>query len=143
MKNLSLLTILSICVLLINCKSTKDATESKVSVKTMAIEKLGSNVDFKANEDNTMMLCFAVKESPTLAGPSVTFFVWDEGTSTIIYEGKIDRGNVSWYSNTQLAMFFTPGIMRADQTRDHFTQIYDVITKEKVMKSDLVENSNN
>lgn len=138
MKKLPILTILLLSFILINCRNTKEASESKEGFKTLALEKLGEKAEFKPNEDNSMVLCYKKIESPKLGAPSVAFFVYDNKSKSVIYEDKIDRGSVSWYDNTKLDLYYTPGIMREDQSRNDFIQVYDLITKEKVTKSTLV-----
>lgn len=142
MKKLSLLTILAFALILLNCKSTKDVAESKVDYKTLATEKFGSKVQYAANEDNSLVLCFKVTKAPNNGGAGVNYFVWGNESNTLVYEEKVPLGSVSWYSATQLAIYKTPGLMKSDESQDDYTNIYDVLTKESILKSKLLLQKN-
>ncbi len=111
--------------------------ESKVDHQKIASEKLGEKAKCQPSEDNTLVLCYVTNEGPNLGGPGMSYFVYDNGKNSIILEDKIDKGTVSWFNNTQLSLFYTPGIMTESQTRDDFTYIYDIATKEKTLKTKL------
>ena len=136
---ISLMTILIITVLF-QCKNSEKATQTKMDYKTIASEKLGANVNYSFNEDNSLVLCYIETEVPNKSGYGVSFLVIDINTNAIIYDDNIDKGTASWYSKTQLALFYTPGIMRQDQSRDYYTTIYDLIKKTRTPKKDLAKN---
>ena len=142
MEKLSLLMILAFALILVNCKSTKDVAESKVDYKTLAVEKLGSKVQYAANEDNSLVLCFKITKTPNNGGAGVAYFVWGNESNTVVYEEKIPLGTVSWYSATQLAIYKTPGLIKSDESQDNYTNIYDVLTKESELKSKLLLQQN-
>jgi hypothetical protein len=139
MKKLSLLTILAFALILVNCKNSKDVAETKVDYKTIAAEKFGSKVQYAANEDNSLVLCFKITQAPNNGPQGVTYFVWKNESNTIIHEEKIPMGSVSWYSATQLAIYKTPGTINSDQSQDDYTNIYDVISKASILKSKLLK----
>ena len=139
MKNISLITLVLLSAVLFNCKNSKEVADKTVDYKALATEKLGEKVAFIPNEDNSMVLCSSQQSSPKLGPSGVKFFVFDNNSNTIVYEENIGRGTVAWYSNTQLEMYYTPGTMRQDQTRDDFISVYDLIKKEKIEKTELVK----
>jgi len=120
-----------------NAEKTSDNSQKETTdkYKKLAVEKLGDKVEYKSNQDGSLILCQTKIDLPKLTGVGVKFFVYDSKNDKIIFEDEIDKGTVNWYSNMQLAMFYTPGIMRTDQARDDYTFIYDLITKEKIRKS--------
>ena len=94
-------------------------------------------MEYRPNEDNSMVLCSISTVAANKSGYGVSFFIYDHNTKTIVLEENIDKGTVGWYSNTELSMFYTPGIMQVDQTRDDYTFIYNLNTREKVRKNTL------
>lgn len=131
-KFVSILLLLSI--VFVQCKGTKDYSES---TQKMALEKLGEDYKCIPNEDNNYTLCVSSKKDESNSGMGASFFVVENNSGKIIFEESIDKGTVSWYNSSKLSLFYTPGIMRNDQTRDDFTFVYDLETKEKVPKKKL------
>ncbi len=112
--------------------------QEKKDYKTLAAEKYESNTEFIESPDNHYVLCLhEEKGSPRYPQNNLSFFVYDLKTKDIVYESNLTNGKVSWYRKGKLAIQRTPGIMREDQTIDDYISIYDLVTKEKVSKSQL------
>lgn len=135
MKNFTKAVSLLLLVVLVQCKNAKQNQEDDYT--RMAEQKLGADVEYSPNGDSSMILCFKKRKDESNSGYGVSFFVFDTEEKKVVYEEEIGRGTVTWHSDKELALFYTPGIMRKDQTRDDFTYIYHLVSKEKVVKSEL------
>lgn len=125
------------CSIFILCHC-KNVEQNQTDVyKTLATQKFGPEVEYIPNEEGSMVLCLKKQKDESNAGYGVAFLVFDTKQKMIIYEEEIGKGSVTWHSNQELALFYTPGIMRSDQTRDDFTYIYHLTSKEKTLKSKL------
>lgn len=134
MKTKYISVLMLFCFVLVQCKGAKDYSES---TRKIALEKLGEDFECIPNEDSSYTLCMSSMKDESNSGMGATFFVVDNTSGKILFEESIDKGAVSWYSSSKLSLFYTPGIMRNDQSRDDFTFIYDLITEEKVPKKKL------
>lgn len=130
-----LVTLMIIPILLIGsqCRSSKDSLNSETNTENVVKEILGSNYDAEVNESGTMTL-YQKKD-----GMSVAYVVLVNESEEIIEKGQMDKGTVKWYDDKNLQLFYTPGIMKADQTRDDYTYIYNVRTKSKTRLKDYKE----
>ena len=135
MKILAKVLSISLVFILFHCKNAEQTQTD--GFKVLAVQKLGSDVEYTPNEDNSKMLCYVKKKGVNNSGYGVSFFVYDIKQKKVIYEDEIDRGTVSWHTEQELALFYTPGIMRNDQTRDDFTYIYNLDSERRTLKSDL------
>jgi len=117
------------------CKNAKTANDSSSTYQKVALDFLGEGYTSEANATRSMMLCSIVTQLPKHAGVGVKFLVYDQDNQTVVYKDSIDKGTVSWFSDTELALFYTPGMMRVQQTRDDYTFIYNLNTQERVKKS--------
>ena len=125
-----------LCIfMLFQCKNSKQSTP--VAYQQIAEQKLGSDVQYSPNRDSSMILCYKQQKDESNGGYGVSFFVFDNKLKKVIYDAVIDRGTVDWHSDNEIALFYTPGTMRDDQSRDDFTYIYNLDSKEKVLKSKL------
>ncbi|MCP4459107.1 MAG: hypothetical protein GY816_13955 [Cytophagales bacterium] len=128
------LIVLSI-FMLVQCKNSKQP--ASVEYQQIAEQRLGSNIQYSPNGDRSMILCYKQQKDQSNGGYGVSFFVFDNKLKKIIYEEVIDRGTVDWYSDNEVVLFYTPGTMRSDQSRDDFSYIYNLVSKEKRLKSKL------
>lgn len=128
-------TSLLVIFMLVQCKNAEQNQAD--GYKALAEQQLGADVEYIPNGDSSFILCFTKQKDESNSGYGVSFLVFDAKEMKMVYEEEIGRGTVSWHSDNELALFYTPGIMRNDQTRDDFTYIYHVGTKEKVLKSKL------
>lgn len=130
------LLMLSAC-LLASCsvtKKTKAVSESTAYI-TLAKEKIGDKVKYDFNEDRSYVLC----QGEPAGGPdnsSFGFFVFSMKEEKVVLEKTVSSGFVQWLSSREIEVFTTPGFMRNDQSRDEFTQVYDVITGKATAKTD-------
>lgn len=122
---------------LVSCNVTKktQAISESTAYVAVAKEKLGDKVKFDFNEDRSYVLC----QSQPSAKPNNTtfsFMVYSMKEEKIVMEQNISSGFVKWLSALEIEVFTTPGVMRNDQSRDDFTQVYDVVTGKSTPKTD-------
>jgi hypothetical protein len=97
--------------------------------KDMAIMKLGENPTYKMNGSKTYVLCIKdVKGTAQQPRNSLSFIVIKLDDNNIALEQKFEGGTVGWYSDHEVEVFRTPGIVQKDQSQDDFTTIYNVVT---------------
>ena len=127
----SFLLLFSILIFSHSCK------KSQTSYQALAQEKLGEGVEYLSNEEESLMLCS--KKTKNLNSPinSIKYFVFDIKKQEILIEDIVENGTIKWFDERRLEIFFVPGMMGAQQTRDDYTFILDVDTKEKVRKTEL------
>ncbi|MEQ9405176.1 MAG: hypothetical protein RIM99_16415 [Cyclobacteriaceae bacterium] len=129
-------TLIVLCFfLLIQCKNSKQS--APVEYQKIAEQRLGSDIQYSPNKDSSMILCYKQQKDESGGGYGVSFFVYDNKSGKVIYDEVIDRGTVSWHSEDEIALLYTPGTMRNDQSRDDFTYIYNLVSKEKILKTKL------
>ncbi|GAB5524476.1 MAG: hypothetical protein Roseis2KO_23480 [Roseivirga sp.] len=128
--------LLSMCFLA-SCSVTKktQAVSESTAYLTLAKEKLGDNVKFDFNEDRSYVLCQS-EILPKAKSKSFSFFVYNMKDEKIVLEQNVSAGFVQWLSTMEIEVFTTPGVMRNDQSRDDFTQVYHVATGKSTPKTD-------
>ncbi|MFK7952052.1 MAG: hypothetical protein AB8B73_04345 [Ekhidna sp.] len=137
MKSFSVYLSILMTFLILSCKGSQDALSYS---KEVASEKLGLECECSLSESESYTLCLSNKKDASQSGMGVDFFVMDNDSKEIVFEESIDRGTVSWEGDKKIAMFYTPGVMRVDQSRDDFTYVYDLVSKEKIRKGQLKSN---
>ncbi|MCB0494992.1 MAG: hypothetical protein KDC79_02560 [Cyclobacteriaceae bacterium] len=120
-------------VLLIGCKSNKLSDSSTKlegnKFEEVATKKLGEGLTYYKNDSKTYVLC--VHEVPgTNLQPrnSLSFVVIRLKDDKIVLQQNISGGKVNWFSDREIEVFRTPGIVRPDESRDDYTTLYNVIT---------------
>ncbi len=117
------------------CKNSQKANSE--TYKSVAIEKLGEGVEYLTNDDGSLVLCFSKKKNEGLPSSAIKYLVYDLKKDVVLLEDLIDNGTIKWYDTRRLEIFLTPGTMGSQQTRDDYTHILNVDTREKVKKTDL------
>ena len=122
-----------------NVASASATQDMKNTYLTVAQEKFGEDVEFAENQDSTYVLCVHDHKG-TVKQPrnSVQYMIYNLADNKVVHEETVGSGYVKWYSDYQIEIFRTPGIMRDDQTRDDFITIYNVKTGESVSKRSLM-----
>lgn len=128
--------LLSMC-LLASCSVTKktQAVAESTAYLNVAREKLGDHVKFDFNEDRSYVLCQS-EILPRAREKSFSFLVYSLKDEKVVMEQNVSAGFVQWLSAMEIEVFTTPGVMRNDQSRDDFTQVYDVTTGKATPKND-------
>lgn len=110
-------------------KNNNTAQNGKDGYKELAVEKLGDNVTYTMNEDESFVLCVSeIKGTTQQPRNMLSYMVINMKDNSTVLEDKIDGGSVNWVNDTELEVFRTPGIMRNDQTRDDYTTVYNIKT---------------
>lgn len=124
------------------CK-TQQAGSQDVSVsdeqKKVVSKHLGSgDISFDINESKEYVLCMQNPEK-NVSNPrqEKQYVVLDLNSGEVVYKGRLEAGYVKWYDADNLEILNEPGTMPKEMTRDDFTIIYNVKTKEKQEKKDL------
>lgn len=115
-------------------KKTQAVAESTAYIN-VAKEKLGDNVKFDFNEDRSYVLCQS-EILPRAREKSFRFLVYKMKDEKVVMEQNVSAGFVQWLSAMEIEVFTTPGVMRNDQSRDDFTQVYHVATGKSTPKTD-------
>jgi len=128
--------IFACCTLMItSCSSAKQETPSSDgdAYKKIASEKFGSGVDYLFNSSKTYVVCLK-KSKPTsdLPQSKIDFLVFDLGKEEIIYENKLEGGEIRWMDNEKIEVKITPGIVSGDENPNEFIRIYDVKLKTRI-----------
>lgn len=145
MRNLIFWTVATVAFMA--CSSSKtpasQAVQGEEAYKTLAKEKLTSPITYTFNEDSSRVLCtHAESSSPQQPRVPVNYIVITISTNQVVFESTVSGGSVKWYDLSHLAVFTTPGYMRNDQTKDDYTRILDLETKEFVPKTSLINKEN-
>lgn len=111
------------------CATVKTTTTSDQTpeYQKVAFSLLGEDLTYTMNEPQSYVLC--VKEMPgTSQQPrnSISFVVIDLSNNQMVIKQKLTGGTVGWYSDYEIEVFQTPGMVRHDQSKDDFTTIYNV-----------------
>lgn len=134
----SIFWMLTLCLFaLASCnvtKSTKAVAES-TAYRKVATEKFGDKVKFAFNENRNYVLCQGEPSSDP-NDQRFGFLVYDMKAEKVIMEKSVRSGYVQWLSVTEIEIFTTPGTMRNDQSRDEFTQVFNVITGNSMPKTE-------
>ena len=104
----------------------------------IAKDKYGAEEDYSCaeNTSKTLVLCKHQIINSDLTIKSWDYFVFDEENEKIIFENSVDRGNVKWFSGTEIEISKIPGTMTTDQTMEDYAWIIDVYSGKKIKKSD-------
>ena len=126
----------SLLIILVSCvNGKKQATH--YDYKAISEEKLQAPVEYTFSADSTYILAISEKKgTPQHPQNNIKYVVHNLETNEVVLEEALDNGSVSFYSGHELKIVLIPGIMRADQTIDDHTYIYDLRTKEKRPLSD-------
>lgn len=123
----------------VSCRSTQNANSIKSEgneYEQLAKNKLGEDVTFISNEDNSFVLCIAETKGTTKQPRnSIKYVVIKTSSNTISFENTVNGGSVKWYNQKMIQVYLTPGIMRKDQTRDDFITLYNVETGKSYPKN--------
>ncbi len=82
------------------------------TVRAISKELLGGKAEVIANENDELYLCLRNVDA------LVKRFLVLDGDGNLIYPSKQIRGNVSWYSNTQLSLIIDPGHLEQSGTSE-------------------------
>lgn len=120
-----------------SCKNAKDSTAKTIDIKSIINTALSENASCLENSDGSKVLCQVSQKNKPNHGYGVTFIVVSKKNGEIIVKDSVDKGTVAWFSDNELSLFYTPGIMRENDSRDNYTFIYNLDTKSKTKKTDL------
>ncbi len=136
---LKILIFIVLGVTVISCGSAKlsaSTPDSTETYKKVVVNKLGEGVLYIANKSNSYVLCIKeTKGSSLQPRNNINYLVIKLSDNTIALENKVDGGTVNWFSETEIEVYRTPGIMRDDQTRDDFITLYNVETGKSYPKN--------
>jgi len=118
------------------CRSTMDARTNDRNYEKSATAQLGKSFECQPNETNTMMLCLSISTDIKKFN-SGNYAVISKKTGVVIYQNTLDNTQVTWYSDNEISLFNTPGMMRENDSKDNYTFIYNLNTKEQTRKVDL------
>ena len=120
----------------ISCSKSGYQSSDNTNYKSLAEKKFGlEQTTYEESGDGHYVLCKHLLESSNDPYTSWEFFVFDKNSNKIIFEDKIDRGKVKWFSNNELEISHTPGTMATNQSKDDYMWIVNVETGEKIKKS--------
>lgn len=133
-KKMSLL--LLVFALACSNKSLPGTKNQQDQYKKIATEKLGEDVKFIPNDLKSYLLCVH-DEKKTFKNPdnNLKLLVYDLSGDKIALELNVGPGTVKWIGSYEIEVYFKPGVMRRDETRDNYTTIYNLNTGEKRKKS--------
>lgn len=124
---------ITLIILLASCGTSKKGSNSTQAnedkYKAIATDKFGEDVTFATNDPKSFVLCTSeVKGTVHQPRNTLSYMMIRLVDNTIVLEDKLDGATVNWYSETEIEVYRTPGIMRDDQTRDDFITLYNVET---------------
>ncbi|ELR68234.1 hypothetical protein C900_00588 [Fulvivirga imtechensis AK7] len=112
----------------------KQAT--RYDYQSISEAKLPAPVEYSFSADSTYVLALNEKKgTPKHPQNNIRYLVHDLTTNKLVLEDGLDNGSVSFHSDHELKIVLIPGIMKADQSLDDHTYIYDLRTKEKRLLS--------
>lgn len=119
------------------CKSSEKqkATEESTTYIALAEKMMGTEVAYAFNSDRSYVLA-QTDLSKNMDQKSFSFFVFEMKTEKVVLEKNVESGYVKWLSPTEVEVFRTPGKMRSDQTRDDYTEVYNVKTGDTTSKTE-------
>lgn len=127
MKQIIVYSILGLFLISCGTKVSKSTDDNSSNYEKVAVEKLGANLTYSMNDSKTFVLCMNdVKGTAQQPRNTISFVVIKLSDNSVVLEQKFDGGTVGWYSDTEVEVFRTPGMIRKDQTRDDFTTLYNV-----------------
>jgi hypothetical protein len=118
-----------------SCSSTKNEKlpPNTETIKTVTSHKLGSGVGYLFNNSKTYVICLKKsKPTPNFPQSQIHFLVYDISEEEIIYENKIEGGEIQWVDDERVEIKMTPGIVSGDEDPNDFIQIYDVKLKKRI-----------
>lgn len=120
-----------------SCKSDQHSNSKQEKYKAIAEEKYGDPVTYTPSENGNFILCIH-NETGSVKQPQnrISYFVYDLNEDQIIHEETFGPGTIQWYDEDELEIFYLPGVMPENKTKEDFTYLLNVKTKDKVKKSD-------
>lgn len=133
--------ILSVLIILSGaCSKSNIATDSEQSYMTVAEERYGKeNTECQENKDKTYVLCKHQINEPGSPFKAWEFFVYDMNNGKISFDDTLDKGNVKWFSDTELEISKVPGIMADGQTMNDYAWIVNVVSGLKIKKTEYLK----
>ncbi len=126
---------------LIACKgqSVNETSEITDEQEAVIAKHIGNDdILYFPNSSKQLMLCL---QNPkyNVANPRQTrrYLVLELSSNNVLHKGSIESGEIKWYDENRLEIFNEPGTMPKEMSKDDFTVIYDVKTKEQIEKKDL------
>ncbi len=116
-------------------KSLPGTKSQQLAYKSIASEKLGEDVEFIPNDLKNYLLCIH-DEKMTISNPenNLKLLVYNLSDEEVALELNVGPGTAKWISTYEIEVYFKPGVMRRDETRDDYTTIYNLVTGEKRQK---------
>ncbi len=116
-------------------KSLPGTESQQQAYKSIASEKLGEDVKFVPNDLKNYLLCIHdQKKSISNPDNNLKLLVYNLSENEVALELSVGPGTAKWISTYEIEVYFKPGVMRRDETRDHYTTIYNLVTGEKRQK---------
>jgi hypothetical protein len=107
-------------VSLIACKASTQ-TSNVINIEKVATEKLGNDLEKKANSLGTFVL-FSQQVNPQTPTRLVRAVVIETATGKIVAEEAFVPGHIKWITDTSLEVYNVPGMIRANQTQSDYTK---------------------
>lgn len=133
------------CLALSQCKST--SANKTDSLKNEALTKLGkqkygNDAVYVESPAKSYVLCYKEKKG-SVQNPKnkIEYFVFATKNNQTVYSNSVEGGYVKWYSDYQLEIFLTPGIMPRNKSKDDFISIYNLRDKTSTRKSAITGGS--
>jgi len=130
-----------IAVLVLSACSKSNQPASSVDYQDLARQKYGMDEDYTCieNTSNKLVLCKHQKGSSDDPIKSWDYFVYEVENEKILFENIVDKGNVKWYSETEIEISKTPGTMTSDETMQDYAWIINVLDGKKIKKSEYLK----
>jgi hypothetical protein len=118
---LVLLTIVSLWA----CKTTHSKEQNLDSVKKIALDKLGGEIESFPNSTGTYILYI---QSPNSITPTniLKFIIIEVGTNKIVTEQNFVPGYIKWSTEFLLELLSVPGTLRETESLSDYIKIIDV-----------------
>ena len=104
-----------------SCTSTEVNDEkekssiNKSNLNDLAKQKFGENFVFTTNSSKQ----YTLYKSGINVNMGLEYFVYDNKNKSILYEGKVPNGDVSWHSEHELKIIEIPGIIQKNSTGEN------------------------
>lgn len=132
------LIFIALVTFIASCGASKFSNSTQTvddKYKELASGKLGEDVSFTMNDAKTYVLCVSeIKGTVNQPRNMLSYMVIKISDNSAVLDNKVDGGTVEWFSETEIEVYLTPGIMRDDQTRDDFITLYNVESGESRKK---------
>jgi hypothetical protein len=140
MRNSGFFTLL-ITILVLNACSKSNQPNSSVNYEDLARQKYGMAEDYTCieNASKKLVLCKHMISDPDISLKSWDYFVYEVENEKIIFENTVDKGNVKWYSETEIEISKTPGTMTSDETMQDYAWIINILDGKKIKKSEYLK----